>query len=67
MITHGTRVFGIAYGVLRSAIEEDDVVQDMWIRWQSTDGSTSASPLARRATAIGLRPGERVDTGRRLT
>ncbi len=31
------RLFGIAYRVLGSATEADDVVQDAWIRWQGTD------------------------------
>jgi RNA polymerase sigma-70 factor, ECF subfamily len=31
------RLFGIAYRVLGSASEADDVVQDTWIRWQGTD------------------------------
>lgn len=31
------RLFGIAYRVLGSADEADDVVQDAWIRWQGTD------------------------------
>ena len=33
------RLFGIAYRVLGSANEADDVVQDAWIRWQDTDRS----------------------------
>ena len=33
------RLFGIAYRVLGSATEADDVVQDTWIRWQGTDRS----------------------------
>ena len=33
------RLFGIAYRVLGSASEADDVVQDTWIRWQRTDRS----------------------------
>jgi RNA polymerase sigma-70 factor (ECF subfamily) len=33
------RLFGIAYRVLGSATEADDVVQDAWIRWQRTDRS----------------------------
>ena len=31
------RLFGIAYRVLGSASEADDVVQETWIRWQCTD------------------------------
>jgi len=31
------RLFGIAYRILDSAVDADDVVQDAWIRWQSTD------------------------------
>jgi RNA polymerase sigma-70 factor, ECF subfamily len=33
------RLFGIAYRVLGSANEADDVVQDTWIRWQAADRS----------------------------
>lgn len=33
------RLFGIAYRVLGDATEADDVVQDTWIRWQTTDRS----------------------------
>jgi RNA polymerase sigma-70 factor, ECF subfamily len=31
------RLFGVAYRVLGSADEADDVVQDAWMRWQFTD------------------------------
>jgi RNA polymerase sigma-70 factor, ECF subfamily len=31
------RLFGIAYRVLGSACDADDVVQDTWLRWQGTD------------------------------
>jgi RNA polymerase sigma-70 factor, ECF subfamily len=31
------RLFRIAYGILGSTVDADDVVQDAWIRWQSTD------------------------------
>ena len=34
------RLFGIAYRVLKSAPEAEDLVQDVWIRWQTTDRST---------------------------
>jgi RNA polymerase sigma-70 factor (ECF subfamily) len=33
------RLFGIAYRVLGSAAEADDVVQDAWMRWHGTDRS----------------------------
>jgi RNA polymerase sigma factor (sigma-70 family) len=31
------RLFGIAYRMLGSAAEAEDVVQDVWIRWQTAD------------------------------
>lgn len=33
------RLFGIAYRVLGSVADADDVVQEAWIRWQGTDRS----------------------------
>ena len=40
------RLFGIAFRVLGSANEADDVVQDAWIRWQDTDCSKVRDPAA---------------------
>jgi RNA polymerase sigma-70 factor (ECF subfamily) len=40
------RLFGIAYRVLGSASEADDVVQDAWIRWQGTDRGKIRDPTA---------------------
>src|SRR2546430_8579999 len=31
------RLFGIAYRMLGSAAEAEDLVQDVWMRWQTTD------------------------------
>jgi RNA polymerase sigma-70 factor (ECF subfamily) len=36
-LTLRPRLFGIAYRMLRCAAEAEDVVQDVWVRWQTTD------------------------------
>lgn len=33
------RLFGIAYRMLGSAAEAEDIVQDVWLRWQTADRS----------------------------
>jgi RNA polymerase sigma-70 factor, ECF subfamily len=38
-VTARPRLFGIAYRILGSAAEAEDVVQDAWLRWQTTDRS----------------------------
>ncbi|GAB2660092.1 RNA polymerase sigma-70 factor [Kribbella swartbergensis] len=45
------RLFGIAYRMLSSATEAEDLVQDVWLRWQAADRSTVANPAAYLATA----------------
>ena len=44
------RLFGIAYRMLGSAAEADDIVQDVWLRWQSTNRSLVQNPHAFLAT-----------------
>ena len=45
------RLFGIAYRMLGSAAEAEDIVQDAWLRWQGTDRSAVRDPPAFLATA----------------
>ncbi|MFF4258272.1 RNA polymerase sigma-70 factor [Streptomyces sp. NPDC001663] len=45
-VQHRARLFGIAYRVLGSAVEAEDVVQEVWLRWQKTDRSVVLSPVA---------------------
>jgi RNA polymerase sigma factor (sigma-70 family) len=40
------RLFGIAYRMLGSAAEAEDIVQDAWLRWQGTDRSVVVDPPA---------------------
>jgi RNA polymerase sigma-70 factor (TIGR02957 family) len=45
------RLFGIAYRMLGSAAEAQDVVQDVWLRWQTTNRSVVQNVAAFLATA----------------
>ncbi|MGY3684030.1 RNA polymerase sigma-70 factor [Streptomyces sp. TE33382] len=40
------RLFGIAYRMLGSAAEAEDIVQDAWLRWQGADRSQVLEPAA---------------------
>lgn len=44
------RLFGIAYRILGSAFEAEDVVQETWIRWQRCDRTEVREPAAFLAT-----------------
>lgn len=44
------RLFGIAYRMLGSAAEAEDIVQDVWLRWQSTNRGAVQDPPAYLAT-----------------
>lgn len=44
------RLFGIAYRMLGSAAEAEDIVQDVWLRWQVADRSVVVDPPAFLAT-----------------
>ena len=45
------RLFGIAYRMLGSATEAEDILQEVWLRWQGYDRETVESPAAFLATA----------------
>jgi RNA polymerase sigma-70 factor (TIGR02957 family) len=44
------RLFGIAYRMLSSASEAEDLLQEVWLRWQATDRSQVKNPGAFLAT-----------------
>nr|WSX75407.1 RNA polymerase sigma-70 factor [Streptomyces sp. NBC_00899] len=44
------RLFGIAYRVLGSTVEAEDVVQEAWLRWQGADRAGINEPAAFLAT-----------------
>src|ERR1700757_2042438 len=44
------RLFGIAYRMLGSAAEAEDIVQDVWLRWQCADRRAVENPAAFLAT-----------------
>lgn len=44
--THRRRLFGIAYRMLATVADAEDIVQDTWIRWQNTDRSQVREPAA---------------------
>ena len=44
------RLFGIAYRMLSSATEAEDLVQEVWLRWQTCDRAAVANPAAFLAT-----------------
>ena len=41
-----SRLFGIAYHMLGRAADAEDVVQDVWVRWQGADWAQVRDPVA---------------------
>ena len=46
------RLFGIAYRMLGTVHDADDVVQDAWLRWNSADRDAVAEPGAYLSTVV---------------
>jgi RNA polymerase sigma-70 factor (ECF subfamily) len=44
------QLFGIAYRLVGSAVEAEDIVQEAWVRWQNTDRAGIREPAAFLAT-----------------
>jgi RNA polymerase sigma-70 factor (ECF subfamily) len=47
---HRRRIFGIAYRMLGTVSDAEDIVQETWIRWQNTDRRDIREPAAFLAT-----------------
>lgn len=43
---HRRRLFGIAYRMLSTVADAEDIVQETWIRWQNTDRTKVQEPAA---------------------
>jgi RNA polymerase sigma-70 factor (ECF subfamily) len=46
------RLFGVAYRMVGSAMDAEDILQEAYLRWQATDQTTVASPEAYLTTMV---------------
>ena len=56
-VPHRSLLFTVAYEMLGSRAEAEDVVQETWLRWADVDRDRGARPA--RATWCGSPPGRR--------
>lgn len=49
---HRRRLFGVAYRMLSTVADAEDIVQETWIRWQNTDRSKVQEPIAFLTTIV---------------
>jgi len=54
---HRSRLFGVAYRMLGSASDAEDVVQDAWLRYSSAQPADLRSPAAYLTTIVTRLPG----------
>jgi RNA polymerase sigma-70 factor (ECF subfamily) len=50
--SHRGRLFGIAYRMLGTVADAEDVLQDAWLRWQATDREAVREPAAFLSTIV---------------
>jgi len=49
---HRSRLFGIAYRMLGTRDDAEDIVQETYIRWHNADAEEIESPEARKAVKV---------------
>lgn len=59
------RLFGVAYRMLGSVADADDIVQDAWLRWRSLDHATVENPAAFLTTVTSRLALDRLKTAQR--
>ena len=65
-----TRLFGIAYRILHDTGRAEDIVQDAWVRWQTTDRAAVMNPeafLVTMATRLALNDAQSARRRRELS
>src|ERR1700748_1739566 len=62
--SHRPLLFSIAYRMLGSASDAEDVLQDAWLRYRSVDRSTIRSPRAFATTIVTRRGLDRLKSAR---
>ncbi len=60
------RLLGVAYRILGSVADAEDVLQEAWMRWSRTDANTVENPEAYLVTVVGRHPGPFLRPRRRV-